>query len=182
MINKSFSKGDMIEIIRTFNIDIPNFASMDKTSLSMKLWAELCSLESIPIDNDIFDIKNIEELKHYLMNKNPNKTLSVKDKSKLMKFCKEVINYCNNGYEFERSIFNDFFEIEIQMKDIAVHGDIPSVRRAIKLFNEDPKLKEKIQPVISNKVKKELNNKKQGKKKNTYCFTRKTGLFIVTFD
>lgn len=182
MINKSFSKGDMIEIIRTFNIDIPNYASMDKGSLSMKLWAELCSLESIPTDNDIYNIHNVEELKLYLMAKNPNKLLSVKDKNKLMKFCKEVINYCNNGYEVERSVFNDFFEIEIQMKDIAVHGDIPSVRRAIKLFNEDTKLKEKIEPVISNKVKKELQKKKQGKKKNTFCFTRKTGHFLVTFD
>ena len=34
MINKSFSKGDMLDIIRHFNLDIPNSNTMDKLKLS----------------------------------------------------------------------------------------------------------------------------------------------------
>lgn len=182
MINKTFSKGDMIEIIRAFNIDLPNFNTMDKSTLSMKLWAELCSLEYVPAENDIFNISDIEELKSYLMDKNPNKLLSIKEKNKIMKFCKEVIVYCNNGYNTDMSVFNDFTEIELQLRDIAIHGDIPSVRRAIRLFNNDSKLKEKIEPIISNRVKKELELKKKHKVKTYYGLISKKGDFIISFD
>lgn len=182
MINKTFSKGDMIEVIRAFNIDIPNFSSMDKATLSMKLWAELCDLESIPHEKEIFNIGDIEELKIYLMNKNPDKLLSVKEKSKIMRFSKEVVVYCNNGYNIDMSVFNDFEEIEIQLRDISKYGDIPSVRRAIRLFNNDPKLKNKIEPVISNKVKRELEIKKKNKIKRYYGLVYKKGNFIVSFD
>jgi hypothetical protein len=182
MINKTFSKGDMIDIIRNFNIDIPNFASMDKPTLSMKLWEELCSIEFLPCDNDIYDINNIEELKHYLMNKNPNKLLSVKDKTKLMRFCKEVIVYCNNGYNIDCSVFNDFNEIKIQMEDICKYGDIPSVRRAIRLFNEDPKLDNKLEPVISNRIKKQLELKEKSKVKKYYGAIFKKGHFVLEFE
>lgn len=182
MINKTFSKGDMIEIIRAFNIDIPNFNTMDKSTLSMKLWAELCSLEYIPPENELFNISDIEELKMYVMDKNPNKLLSIKDKNKIMKFCKEVIVYCNNGYNTDMSVFNDFTEIYLQLKDIAIYGDIPSVRRAIRLFNSDPQIKEKIVPIISNRVKKELQLKKKHKVKTYYGLIYKKGNFIVSFD
>ncbi len=182
MINKTFSKGDMIEVIRAYNIDIPNFATMDKATLSMKLWSELCDIETLPPETEIFNISNIEELKQYLMNKNPHKSLSVKNKNKLMRFCKEVIVYCNNGYNVDMSIFHDYVEIEMQMKDIAKYGDIPSVRRAIKLFNKDPKLKEKIEPIISNRIKKELELKKKHKVKRYYGLVIKDGTFTVCFD
>ena len=182
MINKTFSKCDMIEIIRTFNIDIPNFNTMDKSTMSMKLWDELCCLEDIPVDNELFTINNLEELKTYLTNKNPSKILSVKEKSKVMKFCKEVIVYCNNGYLIECSIFNDFTELDIQLRDIAIHGDIPSVRRAIRLFNKDPKVVDKIVPIISNRIKKELELKKKKKVKHYYGLIIKEGGFTVVFD
>lgn len=182
MINKTFSKGDMIEIIRAFNIDLPNFNTMDKSTLSMKLWAELCSLEYVPAENDIFNISDIEELKLYLMNKNPNKLLSIKEKNKIMKFCKEVIVYCTNGYNVDMSVFNDFIEIDLQLRDIAIHGDIPSVRRAIRLFNKDPNIKEKIDPIISNRVKKELELKKKYKVKTYYGLISKKGEFLISFE
>jgi len=182
MINKTYSKADMIDIIRNFNIDIPNFCSMDKPTLSMELWRELCSIESLTCDTDIYDINNIEELKTYLVNKNPDKLLSVKEKTKLMRFCKEVIVYCNGGYNIEYSIFNDFNEIEIQMIDICKYGDIPSVRRAIRLFNKDPKLDNKLSPIISNRVKKQLELKQKNKVKKYYGLIVNKGKFVLSFD
>jgi hypothetical protein len=68
------------------------------------------------------------------------------------------------------------------MKDISVHGDIPSVRRAINLLNKDPNLKEKIEPVISNKVKKQLEKKKKKKIKRYYGLIVKEGSFVVEFN
>jgi hypothetical protein len=182
MINKTFSKGDMMEIIRAFNIDIPNFNTMDKSTLSMKLWSELSTLESIPPENNIFNIDTLDELKEYLVNKNPNKLLSVKDKQKLMKFCKEVIVYCSNDYNVNLSIFDCFEEIEIQVRDIAKYADIPSVRRAIRLFNKDPKLNDVIEPIISNRVKKELEFKKKNKVKKYYGLSIINKKVILKFD
>ena len=117
-----------------------------------------------------------------MINKNPNKILSVKEKNKLMRFCKEVIVYCNNGYNVDMSIFNDFIEIELQIKDISKYGDIPSERRAIKLFNKDPKLSEKVQPIISNRIKQQLELKKKNKVKKYYGIIVKHGCFEISFD
>ena len=182
MINKSFSKGDMLDIMREFNIDIPNSNNMDKLQLSVKLWAYINNEPEINSNSEIYDIKNKEELLNYLSNKNPEKLLSVKEKTKLMTFCKEVIVYCNNGFNIDCSSFNSIEEIHIPCKDIAIHADIPSVRRAIKLLNNDPKLKDKIKPIISNKVKKQLELKKKHKVKRYYGLISKQGSFIVSFD
>ena len=182
MINKTFSKGDMLEIISTFGIDIPNANHMDKLRLSIALWSELGNLSEVPEDNEIYMIKNLSELKQYLQNSNPDKVLSVKQKQKIMRFCREVIVYCNNGFNLDYSIFNSYEEIHIPMKDISIHGDIPSVRRAIKLLNNDTNLKEKIEPIISNKMKKQLEKKNKKKVKIVYSLIRKEGEFLIDFN
>tara|TARA_R110000744_G_scaffold13144_1_gene38515 strand:+ start:147 stop:695 length:549 start_codon:yes stop_codon:yes gene_type:complete len=182
MINKSFSKGDMLDIIRQFNLDIPNSNNMDKLKLSITLWSYVNNLKDIQPDTEIYLIESKEELIKYLAGHNPDKLLSVKDKTKLMNFCKEVIIYCNNGYNIECSSFNIIEEIHIPTRDIAIHGDIPSVRRAIRLLNNDPNLKDKIEPIISNKMKKQIEVKKKKKVKNYYGLISKSGDYIVTFD
>ena len=182
MINKSFSKGDMLDIIRQFNLDIPNSNNMDKLKLSITLWSYVNNLKDIQPDTEIYLIESKEELIKYLAGHNPDKLLSVKDKTKLMNFCKEVIIYCNHGYNIECSSFNTIEEIHIPTRDIAIHGDIPSVRRAIRLLNNDPNLKEKIEPIISNKMKKMIEVKKKKKVKNYYGLISKRGDYLVTFD
>ncbi len=68
------------------------------------------------------------------------------------------------------------------MKDISIYGDIPSVRRAIRLINLDPKIKERIEPVISNKMKRILESKNKKKVKKYYGLISKHGSFTVSFD
>ena len=182
MIDKTFSKGDLLEIISRFNIHVPGCNTLDKLRLSIMLWSEINNLQSIPEDNEIYMIKNVQELKTYLTKPNPDKLLTIKQKQKIMRFCKEVIVYCNNGYNLDSSIFNNLEEIYIQMKDISIYGDIPSVRRAIRLINQDPKLKERIEPVISNKMKRVLESKNKKKVKKYYGLISKQGSFIITFD
>jgi len=182
MINKSFSKGDMLDIIHRFNIDIPNCNTFDKLKLSICLWSYIKNAEEIIPDTEVYMINNKDELLHYLSNQNPDKLLSVKEKNKLMNFCKEVIIYCNNGYNLDRSIFNLFEEIYIPLKDMSKYGDIPSVRRAIRLLNNDPAVKEKIIPVISNKMKKQIEVKKKKKTKTYYTLIYKQGNYLINFD
>lgn len=182
MINKSFSKGDMLDIIHRFNIDIPNCNTFDKLKLSITLWSYINNAKEIIADNEIYMINNKEELLEFLSNQNPDKILSVKEKKKIMTFCKEVVVYCNNGYNLDCSIFNSTEEIFIPMNDIAKHGDIPSVRRAIRLLNKDPKLKDNIKPILSNKMKREIEKKKNKKVKTYYGLISKQGCFTITFD
>ena len=182
MIDKTFSKGDLLEIISRFNIHVPGCNTLDKLRLSIMLWSEINNLQSIPEDNEIYMIKNVRELKSYLTKPNPDKLLTIKQKQKIMRFCKEVIVYCNNGYNLDSSIFNNLEEIYIQMKDISIYGDIPSVRRAIRLINQDPKIKERIEPVISNKMKRVLESKNKKKVKKYYGLIIKQGGFTITFD
>ena len=182
MINKTFSKGNLLEIISNFGIDIPNANNLDKIKLSILLWNELQNLSEIPADREIYMINNLEELKLYLQKSNPDKILSVKQKQKIMRFCREVIIYCNNDFNIDCSIFNSIEEIHIPMTDIAIHGDIPSVRRSIDLLNKDPKLKYKINPIISNKMKKIIEKKKEKKVKKYYGLTSKSGKFLIEFN
>ena len=182
MIDKTFSKGDLLEIISRFNIHVPGCNTLDKLRLSIMLWSEINNLQFIPEDNEIYMIKNVQELKTYLTKPNPDKLLTIKQKQKIMRFCKEVIVYCNNGYNLDSSIFNNLEEIYIQMKDISIYGDIPSVRRAIRLINLDPKIKENIEPVISNKMKRILESKNKKKVKKYYGLISKQGSFTITFD
>tara|TARA_R110000782_G_scaffold136576_3_gene229022 strand:+ start:7335 stop:7883 length:549 start_codon:yes stop_codon:yes gene_type:complete len=182
MINKSFSKGDMLELISLFGLDIPNAKTMDKLKLSIILWSTVNNAEHIMEDNEIHMIKGKEDLLEYLTAQNPAKILSVKERNKLMTFCKEVIVYCNNGYVVDRSIFGSMEEIHIQTRDIAIHGDIPSVRRAIKLLNKDTKLIDKIEPIISNKMRKTMEKKNSQKVVNYYGLIAKRGEFHLSFD
>ncbi len=64
---------------------------MDKLKLSIILWSHINNLKEIEPETEIYNIKNKEELINYLSNQNPDKLLSVKEKNKLMTFCKEVI-------------------------------------------------------------------------------------------
>ena len=182
MINKSFSKGDMLDIIRQFNLDIPNCNNMDKLKLSLTLWSHINNLDKIIPDTEIYNLNSKEELLKFLSSQNPDKILSVKDRTKLMEYCKEVIIYCNNDFNIDCCSFQTVEEIHIQTADIAIHGDIPSVRRAIKLLNKDTKLKDKIKPVISNKMRKQMNLKKSKKSKIYYGLKIKNEEFILSFD
>jgi len=58
MINKSFSKGDMLDIIRQFNLDIPNCNNMDKLKLSIILWSHINNLKEIEPETEIYNIKS----------------------------------------------------------------------------------------------------------------------------
>ena len=106
MIHKSFSKTDLIEVISVFNIDIYNANNLSKLQLSLLLYNKIQDLESIRPDTELFMVNTKEELLELLHNKNPEKILSVKEKVKIMRFCKQVILYCNNNFDLSLTSLN----------------------------------------------------------------------------
>ncbi len=76
-------------------------------------------------------------MKYYIINKNPKKTLTIKEKNDVMKICKNIIHYCNNGELIELSAYyNDKQQIHDDMLYIIQFGDIPSVRRCCKIWKK----------------------------------------------
>ena len=183
-IHKSFSKQDIKDIIHEFGLDIENYHIYNKYQLSLKVSNYLNKDNKVDFkSNRLYDnIKDHEDLKNLLNNQNPHKLLSIKEKSKVMDFCKEVIHYCKTGYVVENTIFNSLEEILLQMEDVQKYGDIPSVRRACSLMNMCPHSNIKFEPVITYKVRLELELKKKKKVKRYNCLIRKHGLFSLSFE
>ena len=183
MIHKSFSKQDLKDIITEFGLDIANYSSYNKYQLSVLIRNYLHNENEINLDtNRLYDnIETKEDLIQLLEKQNPHKLLTVKDKIKVMAFCKEVIHFCNAGFVIENTDFNSIEEITIQMKDIQRYGDIPSVRRACRLMNMNPCIHERFNPDISYKVQLELDLKRKKKVKKYNCLIRKHGHFTLCF-
>tara|TARA_R110000744_G_scaffold62377_1_gene128746 strand:+ start:11 stop:577 length:567 start_codon:yes stop_codon:yes gene_type:complete len=185
-INKTHSKNDLFDLINLVNIPIIFSHSDNKQDLHNKLNNIL--KESFEIKPNHFGITNIDNLKEFLINKNPKKILTVKDKSEVMAIAKHVINYCKNGYELEYSYkYNSHQEIKDDIDYIKQFGDTPSVRRACRLINQDPFFaQDKFTPLISPQVKRVLEAKLLTKSVRMNCLKIRRGTkdnpVIVVFD
>ncbi len=185
MIHKSFSKQDLKDIIYDLSFNIPDYDMLNKHELIRKVSLYLENDNDIKFNNsELFPNKDLNYLKIYLNNQNPNKLLSVKEKNDILKLCKEIIHYCNTGYCIENTIFGSLEELKIHLSSIVKYGDIPSVRRCCRLIKGDIKINESFNPVISLKVRKELLLKKQNKIKNKRInnLIIRQGKFIVDFN
>ena len=115
IIDKTHSKLDLIQLINTINIPVV----FSHPELQKPLY--------IP---NVYKINSYTDLKCYLERINPRKTLTVKQKQNILKICKNIISYCNNGKNVEYSeYYNDQQQIKDDMDYIKQWGDIPSVRR-----------------------------------------------------
>jgi len=184
IIHKTHSKNDLIDLINTLNLKIV-FSHVDiKRDIHDKLIELLNEKNNDKIHYpNVYKIKNYNDLKYYLKNKNPKKILTTKEKNDIMKICKNIINYCNNGYELDNSPrYNFITEIYDDMDYIKQFGDIPSVRRCCKLMNKNIKLQNHFVPVLSPQMQKMLNDKQSTKQTYHKCLKVKTGDFKLYFD
>lgn len=160
LIHKSHSKTDLIYLINELNIPVIFSHSDNKKSLHDKLKSMFDKSFEINNKDNVYQIKNDIDLKSYLINPNPKKSLSVKEKNDLMSLCKNIIFYCKNNYDIEKSAY---YETEQQIKDdmdyIKQFGDIPSVRRCCRLMNLQLPLKNHYVPLISPQMQKKLKEK-----------------------
>ena len=183
-INKTHSKNDLIELINTLNLKVVFSHADNKKSIQDKLLELLQNKEQqkdFNFDN-VYKINSYKDLKYYLINKNPKKTLSIKEKNDVMKICKNIIHYCNNGELIELSgYYNDKQQIHDDMLYIIQHGDIPSVRRVCRLMNKNKPLKDHYNPIISPQVKKQLDEKVDIHTTSPYLLVKKEKV-LVHFD
>jgi hypothetical protein len=185
IIDKSFSKTDLIDLINDLNLPVVHSHQDNKKDIQDKFI--LAMNEKIEIPNNFYKITNKEDLINYVENKNPKKILSIKEKQDVMKICKKIIQYCKSNYDLENTDYNTYQELIDDMDYIKQFGDIPSARRCCKLMNQDVKTGGiKFVPLISPQMKKELEEKNNVKKVKTYKLTIKRATeeepIILTFD
>ena len=181
MIHPSHSRKDLIEVCEVFNIDIEDLYDLPKISLISFLESELDKIDYIQPEYEYYFVEDIEELKRYLSDPNQTKNVTIATKEKVIKDSRRIISYCQSGFE----IF-PHFKTTTEVYDCAVvvaeHCDISTCRRAIKLLNEDSSLPNRLEPIISNRVKKQLERKLLVKKKTEGQFRTRTGTFKIEFS
>ncbi len=185
IIDKSFSKTDLIDLINDLNIPVVHSHQDNKKDIQDKFIKSLNQKLDIP--ENFYKIKTKDDLINYVRNKNPKKTLSIKEKQNVMKICKKIIQYCKSNYDLDTTDYKDYQELIDDMDYIKQFGDIPSARRCCKLMNQDIKTGGiKFTPLISPQVKKELEEKNNVKKVKTYKLTIKRATeeepIILYFD
>ncbi len=181
-IDKSHSKTDLVDLINTINVPIifsHNHNKKDIQDLLVNLFKEKKDLSFEP---NVYKISTLKDLQIYISNPNPKKVLSVKDKSNVMRICREICKYCKNKYIVEKTNYNSLEDLHDDMRYIIQFGDLPSVRRTCKLMNKNiQKIQEWI-PIISPQVKKVLEEKDKSKQVCPYGLQKSYGSFIVKFD
>jgi hypothetical protein len=182
-IHSSHSKKELIEVVKSFKLDIPDFMDINKSELIVRIKDALEEVDEIEPEDEYFFVETKKELMEYLSENNPSKMLTIKEKDLVMLTAKRVIQYCRNGYYISYSEYQDFSGIFNDAEVCEKYGDIPSCRRAVSLFNLDPKLLpnyRKLEPVISKRVSKKIDNMKKIQKVSGIQFVR--GDFTINFD
>jgi len=184
LIHKSHSKKSLYEIIEIFQLEVPDYLDMPKLELQISVWDCIKSLQCIEPDDKYLFVKDLEDLKKYLMRADQRKVLTIKEKDKVMKDAKEIIHYAKCNYSIARSTFDNHDYIYNKVFYIAQFGDLPTIRRAVKLFNEDPKMSkcDIIEPTISQRMQYKLNEDNQLKKYKTEGLIVKNGKFEIVFS
>jgi hypothetical protein len=187
IIDKTFSKTELVEIINELDLKIVHSHANNKRELQDKI-IEYINNKKMDMDpNNIYNIKTRDGLIFFLTNKNPKKILSIKEKNNVMNIAKNIINYTKQGYQIEASKYETFQDLIDDMHFIKQFGEIPSVRRACRLMNKDDNIGvDKFIPLISPQLKKILDDKKLMKQKYSPKIVIKrstpTDPIILTFD
>ena len=182
-IHKSHSKQELIDVVNDLEISNIELSHSDsKSDTHAKIVAYMDDNPSEKYPENVYKISDTHDLRIYLANKNPKKNLSVKDKATVMGICKEITRYAKSNYIVENTRYASLKELEDDMMYIIQFGDLPSVRRSVKLMNSNIQRSRVWTCVISPQVKKIIDQKEEQKKTNAYHATFRRGEFIITFD
>jgi len=184
LIHSSHPRKDLIEIMKLFNFKIPDYDLKNKKEMANALWKIISKTKVIEPDDEYYFVSDIEELKKYLMNESPRQVFPVKIQDTIYEKTRNLLFYCREcEYDIEKSLYSKDVEILDDADLISCWGDNPSVRRAIRLLNKDPRFRDWDLPVanISCKMEKRLQRKEKLRVEQQQLKVNK-GEFLVVFD
>jgi hypothetical protein len=188
MIHVSHTKKDLLDIIHIYEFykypSLSNSEELSKQELSFNLWSILCDEDQpIPKDDKYLFFTDIRDIKIYLLRTSPNKQITSSTLLEINEKVKNLIYYCKKcNFEISLSNYSSLSEVITSANDIRMYGNMPNVRRAIKLVNRDVKIKEEIEVVMSQKIRRTLLHQEKVKKETTPSFKVKRGEHVVVFE
>ena len=178
IIHKTHSKKDLIEIFKELKIYLNKLSSKCDIMTEIDEKIDDCQYNK--------EIKNKTELIDYLKNETTKQRPNISEKKRMMLISKKVIKYCNNDCMLNESTFDSHESCYNSLISICKWGDIPSVRRACKLYNKSCMKINHINPKISPSVERDIINKRLIKKVYITSLKIKRGTkenpIVVKFD
>jgi len=183
-IHHSHNKDYLIKIIKILKIPI-KYSNITKPLLVENI-SEWCEInEKFKFGRNPLFINNTSDLIDYLGNANINKKtlLCVKDREKLMKFSRRIISFCDNGCDYDLSIFKDKDDLHFTILWVCKYGgSISTCRRSIELINKTLPPDKKYEMCFDDETIKELKEKEIHKALMTPKFNKKFKKVFVIFD
>lgn len=183
-IHSSHSKKDLIEIIECFELnEIVDFRDMTKDELRIELCEYILGLEYLKPDTEHYFISSVDELIEYLMRPTPKQLLTNQQMEKVSIMTKNIIFYCRGcSYSLMASNYNEIDEVVEDAIYISQYGDLPAVRRALRLLNDDDKIDISIEPVLTKRMRVKLKRLDELKRANTGRLKVTRRPVTVSFD
>ncbi len=164
IINDIFTKKDFLDIIKQENIPINS--------------PTLCSKKDLKEFLEHFIVDRKKEIKYKFLTCQEDNILTSKEKENKMLISKKINAWLINGYDFERSFYNNINEIIDDAEIIKNYTQYPSIQKVILGLNIYLKNNnEKI--IIYENL---FDIKKEIKKLSVNKFASKTGRFEIIFD
>ena len=171
-IHKSHTKGDLRIIFQSLKVYI------DPELTKREIIENIIDYMDIVTYNNL--IPNKTTLQDIFRNPTNKKRLSIEDKVPIMHTAKKIIQYCKNDY-YLNDIYKSHSQVYLDCMSIYMYGDIPTIRRALRLYNQSPHKIDQINPIISHEVQELLKEKELIKKNKILKFKMKKGKYILNF-
>ena len=171
-IHKSHTKGDLRLIFKSLQVYIdPELTKREIIETIMDY------IDSVTYNNLI---PNLTALQDILRNPSSKIRLSIGEKTNIMHTAKKIIQYCKNDY-YLNDVYTSHSQVYLDCLKIYIYGDIPTIRRALRLYNLSPHKKDHINPIISIEVQELLKEKELIKKNKILKFKMSKGKYIIDF-
>ena len=181
-MNKSHPKKDLLNFINIYNIPIEEPNDIPKLILGVKIFNYLEEVVNLEWSEEYPEIFKGSDLIAYLERPKFNCELNYKDRQEMIHSAKIILHYCRSGFLLGNTKFKSYDEIYDLAAKVALHCDIPTCRRAINEFNLDGKLRNKFEIKLSEKCKKEIDQKNINKSELTNTFKYQKGIYKLSFD
>ena len=177
-IDKTHSKKDIVHLFKKHGVVIDDELTKGKI---------VSNIDKYIVDFKYNDkIKNCTELKDHLKETSKKQRPTTQQKREIMFNAKKIIKWANNDYIFDMSTYKKAEDPYNDIMNIYMWGDLPSVRRACRLYNLSVYCKNNVNPVITEEVEEEMNQnkiiKKQYINKLQIKYATKENPILISFD
>ena len=134
-------------------------------------------------DKEYFDIEDLDDLREYLKNSSPKQVLTIKEKDLIIDKAKKIIFFCQiAGYCIGSTTYATMDDVLEDADVIRKYGDLPTIRRAIKLLNKCSFINGKIELVMTYRCQQRLDRKNRIKANGLARMVKAEGEYVLSFD